>query len=211
MKTKTKPQLITCKCGNEFRPVYDYLTGIIKSKECPQCQYKKLYDKATQKLGVNASKKNKCEHQENRMKARKAKRVKTKKQTVRKSRTIDSRIDEAWSKLVKLRAGNKCEVCGKISTLNSHHIYSRAKKSVRWDLDNGICLCVNHHIGNSFSAHKTSVEFTEWLYEYKGKEFMENLRIRSHNTGKFSHFEKKIILSEMNKEIKELQKLKKSA
>ena len=62
---------------------------------------------------------------------------------------IDGKLDIAWSKLVKLRAGMKCEYCSKTSYLNSHHIYSRSKKSTRWNPDNGICLCVGHHTFSS--------------------------------------------------------------
>ena len=72
---------------------------------------------------------------------------------------------------------------------------------------NGICLCVGHHTFSSkFSAHKTSVEFTEWLYEYMGAEKMQLLRIRANQTSKLHPFEKEILLEELKKEIKELQK-----
>ncbi len=111
---------------------------------------------------------------------------------------IDKRLDDAWSKAVKERAGMKCEYCGKTTHLNSHHIYSRSKKSTRWDVDNGICLCVSHHVFSStFSAHKTPVEFTEWLYQYKGKKFVNKLRKKANNTVKFFKFEKEILLKEL--------------
>jgi len=127
---------------------------------------------------------------------------------MKKLKGVDGKLDDAWSLLVKLRAGMKCEIpnCGK-TVLNSHHIYSRSKKSTRWDPLNGICLCVGHHTFSAkFSAHKTSVEFTEWLYEYMGAEKMQLLRIRANQTSKLHPFEKELLLEELKKEIKELQK-----
>lgn len=50
-----------------------------------------------------------------------------------KMKAIDKRLDDIWRKLVKLKAGNKCEIetCQKTTNLNSHHVYSRVMKSVR--------------------------------------------------------------------------------
>ena len=127
---------------------------------------------------------------------------------MKKLKGVDGELDDAWSLLVKLRAGMKCEIpnCGK-TRLNSHHIYSRSKKSTRWDPLNGISLCVLHHtLSSKFSAHKTSVEFTQWLYEYLGPEKMQLLRIRANQTSKLHPFEKELLLEELKKEIKQLKK-----
>lgn len=85
-------------------------------------------------------------------------------------------LDTLWSKKVKEKAGNKCEVCGKETGLNSHHIFSRSNKRVRWDLDNGICVCVLHHVFGLFSAHKSPIEFAEWLKEKRGEKWYNILR-----------------------------------
>ena len=120
---------------------------------------------------------------------------------------VDGKLDIAWSKLVKLKAGYKCEVpnCGK-TILNSHHIYSRSKMSTRWHVQNGICLCVGHHtFSSTFSAHKTGYEFSKWLDEYKGKKFMDNLMIRANLVSKLHPFEKELLLKELLSEIKFLE------
>lgn len=117
---------------------------------------------------------------------------------------VEGKLDKAWSKLVKLRAGMKCEIpdCNK-TTLNSHHIYSRSKISTRWFPKNGVCLCVGHHTFSSkFSAHKTPLEFTDWLREYKSKGFMNKLTMRANSILKLHKFEKEELLEELNKEIK---------
>jgi len=122
---------------------------------------------------------------------------------MKKLKGIDGKLDTAWSLLVKLRAGMKCEIqgCNK-PVLNSHHIYSRSKKSTRWHPQNGICLCVGHHtFSSSFSAHKTPLEFIRWLDEYKGMDYMDRLMIRANTVSKLHKFEKEILLKELTKEI----------
>lgn len=119
---------------------------------------------------------------------------------------IDKKLDDAWSELIKLGAGMRCEYCGKETTLNSHHIFSRSKMSTRWDVINGICLCVAHHTFSSkFSAHKTPVEFTIWLTEKKGQSFIDRLRIKANSISKLHKFEKEILLEELRKQIKTLK------
>lgn len=119
---------------------------------------------------------------------------------------IDKKLDDAWSKLVKLKAGNKCEYCGKTSYLNSHHIYSRSKKSTRWHAQNGISLCVGHHtFSSNFSAHKTPLEFMDWLINYKGQDFIDRLRIKANSISKLHNFEKELLLKELEKEIAQLE------
>jgi len=122
---------------------------------------------------------------------------------------IDKKLDDAWSLLVKLVAGNKCEYCGKTSPLNSHHVYSRSKKSTRWFVDNGVCLCVGHHTFSSgFSAHKTPTEFTEWIIERRGQGWYDNLRKVANQTMKLHQHEKEEILNFLQNEIKNFDYLK---
>lgn len=122
---------------------------------------------------------------------------------IKQTKGIDKKLDDAWRRLVKLRAGNRCEYCQREKPLNSHHIYSRSNKSTRWDPMNGICLCVAHHTFSSqFSAHKTPLEFVEWLKTYKGEKEIQRLRVKSNGIGKFTHFEKEILLKELKNEIK---------
>jgi len=116
-------------------------------------------------------------------------------------KNIDKRLDDAWSELIKLKADYKCEYCGKSTQLNSHHIFSRAKRSTRWDTTNGICLCVAHHIGNEFSAHKTPLSFSLWLISQRGEEWYNILNIRSNQISKLHAFEKELLLKELQKEI----------
>lgn len=98
-----------------------------------------------------------------------------------KKKVNTDKLDKLWAQAVKKRANGRCEYCGKTTTLNSHHIFSRSKKSTRWHLNNGISLCVAHHtFSSSFSAHKTPAEFIEWIKEKRGEKWYAELRQKAH-------------------------------
>ena len=94
-----------------------------------------------------------------------------------KKKTLERKLDVAWSEAVKIRASYRCEYCGKKEYLNSHHIFTRSRKATRWELENGCCLCVGcHTFSSKFSAHKTGIQYTHWLEEKKGKKWVETLQ-----------------------------------
>lgn len=104
-----------------------------------------------------------------------------------KKKNIGKVLDKLWAECIKLKAGGRCEACGEVRYLNSHHIYSRSKYPTRWDTDNGVCLCAGHHtLKSDFSAHKTPVEFTEWLVKTRGQEFIDKLRVKAKLVRKFN-------------------------
>ena len=99
-------------------------------------------------------------------------------------RTLIKKLDTAWSKRIK--QFGSCEVCGKNKPLNAHHFYSRSIRVVRWDIDNGFCLCVGCHVFSSnFSAHKTPAEFVEWAIEKRGDDWYDDLKIKKNTPQKF--------------------------
>ena len=75
----------------------------------------------------------------------------------------------------------KCEKCGKTSYLNSHHIFSRSNRSVRWSIENGITLCSGCHTLCNDSAHKAPADFVEWLKDYRGIKWYNKLRLKAHS------------------------------
>lgn len=75
-----------------------------------------------------------------------------KSQTDRK--TLSKICLKLWAEYVKIRAKYACEYCGKKENLNSHHFFSRSRNSVRYNVNNGICLCSGCHSLNNHSAHK---------------------------------------------------------
>ena len=73
------------------------------------------------------------------------------------------KYDKIWGKLVRERDG-KCLVCGRIDTLAAHHYIGRGEKATRFELENGISLCVSHHtFNNDFAAHRTPKDFKAWF------------------------------------------------
>lgn len=117
------------------------------------------------------------------------------------------KADELWSKLVKLRAKGKCEIetCGKDSTLNSHHIYSRANNSVRHDPENGACLCASHHKLNSkFSAHLAPADFMDWIREKRGEQWFKGLRQRAQTP--LTNVDYKLVVLWLQQEIDKYEK-----
>ena len=111
------------------------------------------------------------------------KKIKIKKEKKLKEKDVDA----LWSLKVKQRDKYKCVYCSKTSYLNSHHIFSRSNRSVRFYLPNGITLCSGHHTLNSaFSAHKAPADFIEWLKVYLGEEKYNDLRRRAHEVEKRS-------------------------
>jgi hypothetical protein len=49
--------------------------------------------------------------------------------------------DKWFSNVVRKKAGYVCEHCHKVDArMECAHIYGRAAKSVRWSLDNAVCL-----------------------------------------------------------------------
>lgn len=96
-------------------------------------------------------------------------------------------------KLVRLAAlkkyGEKCAICGKDGGLNVHHIFGRTNRSVRWDLDNLIPLCVYHHVWGKFSAHLSPIEFIEFVKDKRGNEWYKRLRLKATTPTKINRTE----------------------
>jgi len=74
------------------------------------------------------------------------------------------KYDKIWSQLILFKYPY-CPRCGSNEAMSPHHIIKRRKYSTRWDLRNGIGLCRRCHC----FAENWSVEFTDWLLNYKAK------------------------------------------
>lgn len=90
-------------------------------------------------------------------------------------------LDEIWSFAVKERDGFRCRRCGATKRLNSHHIIKRQFKALRWDVDNGITLCIAHHTFGNDAAHVDEIGFLEWL----NKENIDYNKLRSRRLNRF--------------------------
>lgn len=73
-------------------------------------------------------------------------------------RTITNKLDKLCS--VITRSKGKCEKCGTSNyQLQTHHVYGRANRRLRWDLRNLCCLCAGCH----FWAESHPLDFTDWF------------------------------------------------
>ena len=96
-------------------------------------------------------------------------------------------LDALFRKYVKLRDVHECRLWGYggvvCSThLDCSHIYSRTYKSVRWDGDNAITCCDNHHR----AQHNRPLDNAEWLKELLGDEHLKILREKYLNPPKLT-------------------------
>lgn len=75
--------------------------------------------------------------------------------------------DKLWSLAVKNDWGNKCAVCRKRGSLQSHHLVPRQHASLRYELRNGICLCTHcHQFDPDLSPHQNALGWTGWLADH---------------------------------------------
>lgn len=84
-------------------------------------------------------------------------------------------LDKMWSAKVRARDG-ACLKCGSISCLNAHHVFGRRHTSTRWDVDNGVTLCMPCHI---FWAHRDVGSFAAWFIGREGKNKFDELSNKS--------------------------------
>lgn len=73
-----------------------------------------------------------------------------------------SNVDPLWSKAVKDRDGWKCQLCGKDcgkigGHAHAHHIMRKQSTAMRYNLENGICLCAGCH---KFGVHSPDGEIS---------------------------------------------------
>jgi len=86
-----------------------------------------------------------------------------------KKTNLKKKIDKLYSEII--RSKGYCERCGKSGPLNAHHVIGRRNLATRWDLRNGICLCVGCHKFNKNSAHEDPVHFIEWFKTYRPDDY----------------------------------------
>ena len=101
-------------------------------------------------------------------------------------KTLRNKLDKIIREIVKKKGS--CERCNRrppIVQLQTAHIFSRKNLSVRWDLDNVLCLCASCH----FWAHQNPVEFAEFVKYKLGKERYEKLKIKANTPKQWEDYE----------------------
>jgi hypothetical protein len=112
------------------------------------------------------------------------------------------KYDNVFSKLIRARAGFRCEWCGTQHASNSQglhcsHHFGRRHKSVRWDTDNAAALC--------FSCHQKYGESpiigAEWLIGYIGQDKVDELRVKAYRVKKWTPDEKAELYKHLKAEL----------
>lgn len=115
---------------------------------------------------------------------------------------IDKKLFDNWSILVRLKAHGRCEYCGSTNTVQAHHIMPREHRGTSWLVENGVALCMRHHI---YWAHKNAIAFTGWIIKHRGKEQIEILEWKANSVCKWVASEKDFLLQDLKKQIKEIE------
>ncbi|MFB3926790.1 MAG: recombination protein NinG [Syntrophales bacterium] len=105
-------------------------------------------------------------------------------------RLIDS-LDRIFSQKVRDR-DKACRRCGNTKTY-THHIFSRKYMGTRWDMENGISLCLRHHR----MAHGDAQEFLAWVISWMGQRKYDLLQYRALRVTKYSDFDLEQMKQEM--------------
>ena len=112
-----------------------------------------------------------------------------------------SKQDRVFSKLVRERAGWRCEKCHKqyeahSPGLHCSHIYSRRAVSTRWLPLNAVAHCYGCHMwfgGNPILG-------AEWAKEYLGAQAVMDLKRRFHRIVKLTKADKEEIYANLKSE-----------
>lgn len=116
---------------------------------------------------------------------------------------LNKKLDKLWSEVIRLKG--YCELCGRKSTevvLHSHHIFSRRHFSTRWDIKNGLSLCNGCHL---YKAHKDIQEFSDWVQNHFGDEYMKEIREKAHTIVKYTKEDKMRMIKELQEKIENLK------
>jgi len=65
--------------------------------------------------------------------------------TQRKKKRLGDKCLRLWTEILLNRANNRCEICGQEANQVHHYIKKSQSNILKYDLDNGIPLCVKHH------------------------------------------------------------------
>jgi hypothetical protein len=104
------------------------------------------------------------------------KRLKNKPKKRNPIKTLENKCDKIFSLVVRKRGYCQWPGCHKLEGLQCSHIHSRTKMSVRWDLNNALCLCCGCH---KYRWHLHPIDAAEVAKNYLGEYEYNALNIRA--------------------------------
>lgn len=111
--------------------------------------------------------------------------------------------DALFSDLIRWRDNWSCKRCHAqilppTSRMQCAHIFSRGKKSTRWDLENAIALCVGCHI----DLDKNPDEKYDLYIKMYGQDKFDKLKMRSKIPKRITPYDKSLINLGLKEELK---------
>ena len=103
--------------------------------------------------------------------------------------------DILWSKIIRSRAGQKCQICG-LRASETHHIAGRGM-SVRFSLGNGLAMCRKCH------NHDFEEEMEVKISKLIGENQLEALKILARLPIKLTSYDLAELKKELTKTLKE--------
>jgi hypothetical protein len=78
-----------------------------------------------------------------------------------------------------LKRDKGCIICQRTDIIHVHHLIPREFKDFKYEIDNLVCLCPNHHkYSRDISAHKNPFEFYIWFINNRTKQFMDLITLK---------------------------------
>jgi hypothetical protein len=87
-----------------------------------------------------------------------------KRKKISSKKKLEKLLDVEWSSYIRSR-DKICQRCHKSTNISAHHAFGRRHLSTRWDVENGVSLCMPCHL---FWAHRDICSFAEWFRLYVG-------------------------------------------
>ena len=112
-------------------------------------------------------------------------------------------LDDLWARCVKERDRYACQRCGRSGRgrgMQAAHVFSRVKRSVRWDLDCGVTLDTGCH----FWGHTHPLLFNQWAQKHLGPERYTRLLVRSQLTEKAAGVDRVAVKAYLRRRLMEL-------
>ena len=97
---------------------------------------------------------------------------------------LEKKLDDLWRECIQVR-DRTCRICNHSGRLEAHHIMGRRHNATRWDIENGILLCWNHHVKY---GHADPENLRDNIIDCIGIAKYNALKKKSQNNGKACRF-----------------------
>jgi len=92
---------------------------------------------------------------------------------------LRKKADDLFFEACRKKYGERCLICGRLYD-KAHHFFCKGMfQHLRYDLDNGVNLCMTHHSMIHQTGEKKVVE--NQIIEIRGKDWFNDLRRRANN------------------------------